>query len=537
MRCVDLVLGAALALASLGALAAADPNAADPNAAGRALYEGHWSGDARVTSSAGRSLSAAAGACVSCHRPSGLGSFEGGVVVPPIAGSFLTEAYDPATSDRFPWPAAYRKRPAYTAASFARLLAEGIAPDGYRVSSLMPRVRMSDDEASGLYAYLAGLSSQTAPGVTDTTVVFATITTPEVPEAERAQLLRVLETFFAEKNALTRAEPQRRAQAIRTQYVMYRRYRTWRLVHWALTGPPSTWRAQLQAHYAREPVFAVLSGIGYDTWAPIHEFCEDAKLPCLLPSAAMPPAQEGFYSVYFSRGLGAEAAAVAQYRRETGDALPLQVWTADDALGRRQAYVMRAALHDGAAAPPASAAPAYAVVAAGSWDQIAARDRAAQREGGRRPERLYVLASGLADPTPAAMPEALRGRVIVIGGEDLGTSGQQRLARAQAWLSSRHLAHGHERIGAQALFVATLAVESLLHVDERFSREYCVEKIEHNLENMPPLTAFPRLSIGPGQRFAAKLVAAWRFDQTAVLAHDWSTVDSMSDPGGAQRPD
>ena len=100
MRCVDLVLGAALALAGLGAVAAADPNAADPNAAGRALYEGHWSGDARVTSSAGRSLSAAAGACVSCHRPSGLGSFEGGVVVPPIAGSFLTEAYDPATSDR-----------------------------------------------------------------------------------------------------------------------------------------------------------------------------------------------------------------------------------------------------------------------------------------------------------------------------------------------------------------------------------------------------------------------------------------------------
>lgn len=529
MRCVDLILGAALALAVAGASAAPDASAA-----GRALYEGHWAGEARVASSAGRTLSAAAGACVSCHRPSGLGSFEGGVVVPPIAGSFLTEDYDPATSDRFPWPAAYRKRPAYTPASFARLLAEGIAPDGYRVNSLMPRVRMSDDEARRLYAYLAGLSLQTAPGVTDTTVLFATITTPEVPAAERAQLLQVLETFFAEKNALTRAEPQRRAQAIRTQYVMYRRYRTWRLVHWALTGPPSTWRAQLQAYYAREPVFAVLSGIGYDTWAPIHAFCEDTKLPCLLPSAAMPPAEQGFYSVYFSPGLGAEAAAVAQYRRETGDALPLQVWTGADALRLRQAERVRAAILDDApTAPPSAVSPAYAAVAVGAWDQIAARDRAAEH----KPERLYVLASGLADPAPSAMPEALRGRVIVISSEDVGPSGRQRLARARAWLSSRHLAPGQERIGAQALFVATLAVESLLHVDERFSREYCVEKIEHNLENMPPLTAFPRLSIGPGQRFAAKLVAAWRFDQTAVLTHDWSTVDARSQQEGGSRQD
>ncbi|MFO1267019.1 MAG: hypothetical protein U1F67_09765 [Rubrivivax sp.] len=45
-----------------------------------------------------------------------------------------------------------------------------------------------------------------------------------------------------------------------------------------------------------------------------------------------------------------------------------------------------------------------------------------------------------------------------------------------------------------------------MHVDERFSREYCLEKLEHNLENMPPMTAYPRLSLGPGQRLAAKNV-------------------------------
>jgi hypothetical protein len=47
-------------------------------------------------------------------------------------------------------------------------------------------------------------------------------------------------------------------------------------------------------------------------------------------------------------------------------------------------------------------------------------------------------------------------------------------------------------------------VETLMHVDDKFTREYCIEKLEHNLENMPPMTAYPRLAIGPGQRFATR---------------------------------
>jgi hypothetical protein len=45
------------------------------------------------------------------------------------------------------------------------------------------------------------------------------------------------------------------------------------------------------------------------------------------------------------------------------------------------------------------------------------------------------------------------------------------------------------------------------------------------------------LSIGPGQRFAATLFAVWRFDRTAVLAHDWSTADPISNLEGGARPD
>jgi hypothetical protein len=80
------------------------------------------------------------------------------------------------------------------------------------------------------------------------------------------------------------------------------------------------------------------------------------------------------------------------------------------------------------------------------------------------------------------------------------------MTRGNVWLKARAVKAQNAYIATGALFAATLATESLMHVDDKFSREYCVEKLEHNLENMPPMTAYERLSIGPKQRFASKQV-------------------------------
>lgn len=45
---------------------------------------------------------------------------------------------------------------------------------------------------------------------------------------------------------------------------------------------------------------------------------------------------------------------------------------------------------------------------------------------------------------------------------------------------------------------------ALLHAVDRYSREYLIESIEHEIENQLNPGTFPRLSLGPGQRFAAK---------------------------------
>lgn len=470
---------------------------------GRALYHN----DRAVLADARPQLHGApvpgdAAACVSCHRRSGLGSAEGTLVVPPIAGNLLFNALSPQTGQRLPWASRDRVRPAYDVRSLATALRDGHAPDGVALKAPMPRYSLADDDVAALAAYLRTLSVDRAPGVGDEEVVLATITTPDVPDAEVADLLGTLNAFFADKNAGTRRETRRRMQALRNDDTMYRRYRRWRLVHWALSGEPTSWQAQLERHYAETPVFAVLSGISYDTWQPVHAFCERHGVPCLLPTAWMPPPTEDFYSVYFSPGITGQASAIAQ-QLARDNVREVIAWTTESATGERQRSAIRTAL----AAHGIGLADR---VARGGDVVLSALPRAELlkrgSDGPPHPARLYVLdrpddplpdrwsAGGLATVPPATLVTDLASAEIA----------RRQLPRSRMWVSAKRLTPSSERVAVNALLAATIAIETLMHVDDRFTREYCIEKLEHNLENMPPMTAYPRLAIGPGQRFATR---------------------------------
>src|SRR5258708_17356659 len=100
--------------------------------------------------------------------------------------------------------------------------------------------------------------------------------------------------------------------------MMFKANRRWKLHVWELSGAPDTWEKQLAQHLAREPVFAVISGLGGKTWARVHHFCEQATLPCLFPNVDLPVvAEKDFYSLYLSQGVLLEAQLVA---RRLGDA-------------------------------------------------------------------------------------------------------------------------------------------------------------------------------------------------------------------------
>ncbi|MBL8324626.1 MAG: hypothetical protein JNJ89_06665 [Rubrivivax sp.] len=534
------VVAFGLGAAFSGAAAAAQPGAASAVVGeaghaqadeGRRLYEGtHPALVAMLPRGAALTpLPPQHAACVTCHRPSGLGSFEGEAAVPPIASGLLARPFDPATTRRYGpstrtagGTALLRVRPAYDAPALHRLLTEGRTPDDRDLGPLMPRYRLEPRHSAALLEHLKRLGTAPTPGVDDEVVHFATVTTDEVPAAQVKELVHLLREFFARKNAQTRGEPQRRAAAQRTEHTMYARYRRWELHHWVLRGAPETWAAQLRKSYARRPVFAMLSGRGGSTWSPVHDFCESERLPCLFPITPWPGAAQetpGFYSVYFSGGVPAQARwlaetvlAAAEAPGPPPPAPPWLVLAGEDAAGRQLAMQVFSEL--GAAARTGGRSLTMAphwrgepVVVSALPAAEVARRLAAQTPAAAAPPRpasatVYLLAgAGVPDAAPVAWPPGVR--VHWVTQQDPQPS---RLARARAWWRGQGFRPADEAQAAQVLLAATAAVESLVHVDERFSREYCLEKLEHNLENLPPMTGYPRLALGPGQRLAAKSV-------------------------------
>jgi hypothetical protein len=93
-------------------------------------------------------------------------------------------------------------------------------------------------------------------------------------------------------------------------------------------------------------VFALISGLGGDEWAPIDAFCDRQALPCWFPSVALPPAAAPKYSLYFSEGAALEARVLAAYLRASAAAAPRRVVQIfrDDAVGRGAARALSASL-------------------------------------------------------------------------------------------------------------------------------------------------------------------------------------------------
>ena len=96
--------------------------------------------------------------CVSCHRPSGFGSSEGGYYVPPITGPIL---FNPAKADRVrrfkemfqeSQPSSFwaqvrepRLRPAYDEQTLARVLRDGIDPAGEKLNPRSEERRVGEE--------------------------------------------------------------------------------------------------------------------------------------------------------------------------------------------------------------------------------------------------------------------------------------------------------------------------------------------------------------------------------------------------------
>ena len=228
-------------------------------------------------------------ACANCHQRSGLGAREGQQTIPPVTGAVL---YAPRPG----------VRPSYTDASLAAAIRDGVDAGGRELSPLMPRYAMAAEELGQLTDYLKKLAARPSPGVVDSVIHLATVLTQDVAPARKQAMLEVLQAYVDDLN---HAGADRAAMGPAPR---------WALHVWTLSGTAQNRRAQLLSEFARQPVFALVGGLSSDTWLPVHDFCQQQRVPCLFPNTSLPVSdRSAFYAMYFDRGSVLKAKILARY--------------------------------------------------------------------------------------------------------------------------------------------------------------------------------------------------------------------------------
>ena len=484
--------------------------------------------------------------CVSCHLRSGLGSFEGGVLTPPTNGVVLYKPWNSSREDSRLWKGnlegagglrtrsmyyvwmgsmemmaaqrnaplynlyrfgKYPGRPAYTDETVADAIRGGANPDGREFIGVMPRYTFDDRDLAILIAYLKSLSKDLSPGVTETTIRFATVVTEEVNRKERDALLASLERYFLSHNARLLQQEAIHADPD---------FRRISLVLWELKGPPETWRGQLEEYYRKDPVFALLGGISTKEWRPIHEFCEENAIPCLLPITDLPVVSAtSWYTLYFSKGFYQEGETAARHLARTEDSDPgrtvVQVYP-DTPEGKAFAFGFRDAWSETGRGPLVEKViPAGGAVTRGYLEEAIGGQRRAvlvlwtgaeafpalEAMGGGDGGGTTVYLSGtLLKDRLLSVPEALRERTYItypyrLTDSALGTG----VGETSPEITDR-------RIGGKVGSLIAVLNEVFGAWRSNFYRDYMYDIIDTSM--LVVYSPFERISFGPGQRYASK---------------------------------
>ncbi len=139
---------------------------------------------------------------LNCHRRSGLGSIEGRIAIPPIAGPYLFVPRGKSLAQLgIPFVDTARiNHDPYTDESLARAIREGIGANGKTLNYLMPRYQIDDATMAELIGYLKGIKVSPSPGVSTAVLHFATIITPDADPVKRRGMLAVMDQYFVDKN-------------------------------------------------------------------------------------------------------------------------------------------------------------------------------------------------------------------------------------------------------------------------------------------------------------------------------------------------
>lgn len=538
-------LGAGLALAMLLLQLASAATADASGDVGEGIYRRGVAGSGKpiqASRSAGSTVQGAAAACVNCHQRSGLGGKEGRSYIPPVTGRylFLPRARDGKDLDLAYVEGMRADRDPYTDATLARAIRDGLDSQGRPLSYLMPRYALGDADTTALIGYLKQLDQRHVPGITDTALHFATVITPDADPVKRRGMLDVMQQFFSDRNLRQMGPAPRIMSSGKKVYAKTAQmaHRRWELHVWELTGPPAGWQQQLEQLMAKQPVLAVLSGLGGSDWAPVHAFCEHAAVPCLFPNVEVPvDRRHDFYPLYFSGGVALEAELIAAaILPPDGRQRPVtvrQVYRAGDS-GQVGAAALAAALEGhGAEVSSLALAPGANVA-----DALRAGATADALVLWLRPADLAALGSAPAAPTAvylsglmgglegAPLPPDWRARTQLSYPFDLPDRRRVRIDYALSWFRLRKIPVVDLQVQADTYLACGLLSETLSQMVDTLGRDYLIERMQAMLEHRVISGYYPHLALATGQRFASKggyLVHWTQPTGTRVVADgDWT---------------
>ena len=452
-------------------------------------------------------VTGAAAACVHCHRPSGMGQVEGDVLVAPITGDFLfatpgnrrLATMDPHVSKLF-----NQTHAPYTDASLAASIIAGKDSGGRTMSPLMPRYDLSELELKALTAYLRQLSSQWSPGVSQNNIRFATVVTPDVDPARRKVFIDMMRSVFRQKNSSTTTAKQSNTRHHMTSAaeMILGTERKWDLDIWELQGAAETWGEQLGAHYRKQPVFAVLSGLSGSNWQPVHDFCDRERVPCWFPSVDVPGKSQSPYAFYFSGGVTLEAEVLARHLRERKKPATqvVQIYRDGDS-GRAAAQALTHAL----------AGSGITIADRVLKSDLAAADALRQALGTLkrgdtvmlwlRPDDIKALeqikpatdesyfSAVLARAEHVPLPAQWRERALLVYPYELPGKRERNLENFHFWLKTRNIPLVDEAMQSEVFFALNFMTDTVSEMLDNLYRDYLVERAETMLNRREGIKA------------------------------------------------
>ena len=447
-------------------------------------------------------------ACRNCHQRSGMGSWEGQVVIPMVTRGALSTAMAIGA----------RKRPAYTDASLARAIRDGVDSGGAPLQGAMPRFGLDDGAMTALIAYLKRLSATPSPGVDGERLHVATVFASGAPSKS---MIEIVEAFFRDHNDDPRNTQGRRRGGSFIDRAENDAYRKWELHRWEMSGEPASWNAQLEEHLRRQPVFALLSGHAIEDWSPIHDFCERNEIPCLLPNSDTAVVSDtNRFTVYFSAGLELEAKTIAAHATRQRFDKPVRQIFRRGSKGEAGSSALRRAVETHGAITVEDS-PIETATAAGFGALVSQVDRgsavvlwlegrdvdvALQALSQKGDSSRVYLSATLAGDAASRIPAELAHRAHVVRPFALEDDLRSRSQGLDLWLQSKGIAVQDRRLQAQTFFACRLLGEALMRVrNDYYYREYLLELVDHMAPRMGIFCAsHPSVSFGPGQRYLSK---------------------------------